>query len=325
MKEAGPDDWGVLILGRDITERKLLESQLAQAQKLEGIGQLAAGIAHEINTPLQYVGDNARFLGECFVEISTALEAYARLLAAAEEGAIAPEVLGEAKSALEEADIEYLCEEVPRAIQQSLEGVERVTRIVRAMRDFSRPGVEEKTAIDINEAIVSTLTISRNEWKYVAEMETDFAADLPPVPCLAGELNQVILNLIINAAHAIAEAVGDGSGGKGTITIGTRCDGEWVEIRVRDTGTGIREKIRPRVFDPFFTTKEVGRGMGQGLSIAHSVIVDKHGGEIRFETETGKGTCFIIRLPLGPTQARATPTAVQEMADVEQGSSPVRG
>ena len=193
------------------------------------------------------------------------------------------------------------------------------------MRDFSHPGVEEKTAIDINQAIESTVTISRNEWKYVAEMETDLDRDLPPVLCLAGELNQVILNLIVNASHAIADVVGDGSGGKGTITIGTRRDGDWVEIRVTDTGAGIPEGIRSRIFDPFFTTKQVGRGTGQGLSIAHSVVVDRHGGEISFETETGKGTSFLIRLPLDPAQAAKTDTPAKEVAHVEQDLSPVRG
>lgn len=289
---------GYLILGTDVTERKFLESQLAQAQKLESIGQLAAGIAHEINTPTQYVGDNIRFLRDAFADLRTLLDAYGQLIGAARVGSVSPEAIARIESAVEEADLEYLCEEVPKAIEQSLEGVNRVATIVRAMKEFSHPGVEEKTATDLNRAIDSTITVARNEWKYVADVVTDFDPDLPLVPCLAGEFNQVILNIIINAAHAIAEVVGEGGDKKGTITVSTRRDGEWVEVRIRDTGTGIPEEHRAKVFDPFFTTKEVGKGTGQGLAIAHSVIVRKHGGSIRFETEPGKGTTFIIRLPV---------------------------
>ena len=173
-----------------------------------------------------------------------------------------------------------------------------MARIVGAMKEFSHPGVSEKTSIDINRAIESTLTVSHNEWKYVAELVTDLAPDLPLVRCLPGEFNQVILNLIVNAAHAIADTVQNGSATKGTITISTRHRGNWLEIRIADTGPGIPEKIRTRIFDPFFTTKAVGKGTGQGLAIAHSVVVDKHGGTITFETELGRGTTFIIRLPL---------------------------
>jgi len=320
----GVDDrsLGVLILGRDITERKILESQLAHAQKLEGIGQLAAGIAHEINTPMQYVGDNVRFLEDCFADLLGLLRVHGRFLQQASRGPVSGELLAETAGAVEQADVEYLVEEIPRAIQQSLEGVSRITKIVRAMRDFSHPGVEAKTAVDINKAIDNTITICRNEWKYVSEMQTDYDADLPPVPCLPGEINQVLLNLIINAAHAIGEVVGDGSEGKGTITVSTRRDGEWAEIRVRDTGCGIPEAARDRVFQPFFTTKEVGKGTGQGLAIAHSVIVNKHGGTIAFETEVGKGTTFIIRLPvLQETPEEELPA--EDLSHAEETASPV--
>ena len=197
-------------------------------------------------------------------------------------------------------DIDYLLEEVPQAIGQSLEGIERVTKIVRAMKNFSHPGVKEKAAVDINESIENTITICRNEWKYVAEMETDFDTNLPTVLCLPGEVNQVLLNLIINAAHAVAKVVGDGSDTKGTIRISTSLDDDWVEIRIADNGCGIPDEIQSKVFDPFFTTKDVGKGTGQGLTIAHSVIVDKHGGTIDFQTQAGQGTTFIIRLPIDP-------------------------
>jgi signal transduction histidine kinase len=188
--------------------------------------------------------------------------------------------------------------EVPQAIQQSLQGIGRVTTIVRAMKEFSHPGSEEKSDTDLNRAIETTITVARNEWKYVAEVVTDFDPALPLVRCLPGEINQVILNLIVNAAHAIADVVENNGKSKGTITIRTRSQGDRVEIRVSDTGTGIPETIRAKIFDPFFTTKGVGKGTGQGLAIAHSVIVDKHGGTISCETEVGKGTTFVIRLPL---------------------------
>ncbi len=294
------DRLGFLVIAQDVTERKILESQLGQSQKLEAIGQLAAGIAHEINTPTQYVGDNIRFMQESFTDMAALLEKYRKLLEKVKADGAHSELVAEIEATMEETDVDFVVEELPAAIEQSLEGVGRVSAIVRAMKEFSHPGVEEKSAVDINKAIESTTTVARNEWKYVADMETDFAPDLPPVPCFAGELNQVILNIIVNAAHAISDRVGDGSGGKGTITISTRRDGDWVEIRISDTGTGIPEAARSKIFNPFFTTKDVGRGTGQGLAISHSVIVEKHRGSITFETETGKGTTFIIRLPLDP-------------------------
>jgi len=288
---------GFLLLGRDITKRLALEQQLVQAQKLEAIGQLAAGIAHEINTPTQYVSDNTHFAQDAFADLCRLIKKYEELLAAAKSAEVAPELVAEVEAVAEDADIEYLLEEIPKATKQSLEGLDRVARIVRAMKEFSHPGADEKALTDINKAIQSTVTVCRNEWKYVAEMQTDLAADLPLVPCLPGGFNQVILNLVINAAHAIANVVGDGSKGKGTITVSTRHDGDWAEVRISDTGCGIPEDIRSRVFEPFFTTKPVGKGTGQGLAIAHNVVVDKHHGTITFDTETGKGTTFVIRLP----------------------------
>ena len=295
---------GFLLVAQDITERKILESQLSQSQKLESIGQLAAGIAHEINTPTQYVGDNIRFMQDSFDDIAALLAKYRQLLAKVKNSGAFAELAADIEAAEEDADLDFVLEELPAAIRQSLEGVGRVSAIVRAMKEFSHPGVEEKSAIDINRAIESTITVARNEWKYVADVKTDFAPDLPPVPCFAGEFNQVILNIIVNAAHAIADAV-NGNGGKGLITVSTRRDGDWVEIRISDTGTGIPEAVRPRIFDPFFTTKEVGRGTGQGLAISHSVIVEKHKGSSSFETEMGKGTTFIIRMPLNAASAGA--------------------
>jgi signal transduction histidine kinase len=289
---------GVITVARDITQRKMLEVQLRQAQKLESIGQLAAGIAHEINTPTQFIGDNARFLRDAFADLQLLFTAQDLLLQVARNAAIAPELIANVDAARQAADLDYLSIEVPKALEQTLEGVERVAKIVSAMKDFSHPGTGSKTMLDLNRAIESTITVCRNEWKYCADLVTEFDPNLPPVPVLPGEFNQVVLNIIINATHAIADSKGDGSKGKGTITVSTRRDGDWVEVRIRDTGTGIPEKARDRVFDPFFTTKGVGKGTGQGLAIARSVVVDKHGGTITFETQMGKGTCFVIRLPL---------------------------
>jgi PAS domain S-box-containing protein len=261
----------------DVTHIKQMERQIAHVQKLESIGQLAAGIAHEINTPIQYIGDNARFLQEAFRDMVS----YA----------------GTHTAHLPPDDFDYLRNEIPKALEHLLDGVEQVAHIVGAMKEFSHPGPMEKIPVDINRGIESTILVSKNEWKYVAEVTTDLDPELPPVPCLAGDFNQVLLNLIVNAAHAIEETLG-GSGIKGSIHISTRKQAAFAEIRVSDNGCGIPKAIQAKVFDPFFTTKPVGKGTGQGLALAHSVIVQKHKGSIRVESEPARGTTFIIRLPL---------------------------
>lgn len=289
----------VLGISIDLTERKILETQLQHSQKMESIGQLAAGIAHEINTPTQYVSDNTRFIRDAFTDVEQVLIKYGEFLDSAEAGEIEPGMIAALRDELEKADLEYVLEEVPSALKQSLEGVSRIAKIVQSMKEFAHPGSREKQSADINRAIESTVTVARNEWKYVAEVETLFDEKLPTVPCYLGEFNQVILNMVINAAHAITDVVGDGSQGKGKITITTtRADNDWAEVRIADTGKGIPSEIHARIFDPFFTTKEVGKGSGQGLAISHAVVVEKHGGQLSFETAEGEGTTFVIRLPL---------------------------
>ncbi len=289
--------FGLLLLGEDITERKQLEAQLGLAQKMESIGQLAAGIAHEINTPTQFVSDNLRFLTESFGDIQKVLTVYEQVIKSLPPDVIDRHLLTTMENTVAEADLEYVSEEIPKALQQSLDGSERVGKIVQAMKEFSHPGTTEKKPIDLNKAIESTITVARNEWKYVADVVTDFDPQLPVVPCLPGEFNQVILNLLINAAHAIETALGPEAEVKGTITVTTRITESSVEIWLTDTGTGIPEAVRKKLFDPFFTTKEVGKGTGQGLAIAHDVIVNKHGGTLTFESTIGVGTTFIIQLP----------------------------
>ena len=236
---------------------------------------------------------------DAFAAVEPVLESTAQLRAASHDGALPPALVSAVVAAVDRADLAYLTTEIPSALEHSLQGLEQVSKIVQAMKEFSHPGAAEKVPTDLNHALQTTLTVARNEWKYAAEVVTDFDPALPPVPSLPGEINQVFLNLIVNAAHAIA--AGGETGSKGTITLRTRQEGNWAAVRISDTGPGIPEAIRGRIFDPFFTTKEVGKGTGQGLAIAHAVVVDEHGGTLSVETEVGQGTTFEIRLPLTPS------------------------
>lgn len=295
----------VLGVATDLTERKLLENQLRHSQKMESIGQLAAGVAHEINTPTQYVSDNTLFMQNSFADISEVLSDCRQLIKTATSGNLDASLAAAIEGKFAERDIEYLTTEFPKAVSQSLEGISRISKIVKSMRDFSHPGTAEKKVVNLNQAIESTVLMAQNEWKYVADLETRFDENLPLVPCLLDEINQVVLNMIVNAAHSIADVVGDGTGGKGKIIITTqRADG-WAEIRIADTGQGIAPEIQNRVFDLFFTTKPVGKGTGQGLAISHNVVVKKHSGQLTFETEPPRGTTFIIKLPLEAVQSSA--------------------
>jgi two-component system, NtrC family, sensor kinase len=277
---------------------KSTQAQLLQAQKLEAIGQLAAGVAHEINTPTQYVTDNTEFLQRSFTKLVEAIDACRALMDAVRSGAPPEETAARAEIAFTKAKTTYFLKQVPRALDQSLEGLRRIAKIVAAMKDFSHPSGGEKSPVDLKEAIASTIIVATNEWKYVADIETDFEEGMPAVSCMRDEINQVVLNLIVNAAHAIGATNNNGAAGKGVIRVETRITSAFAEIRIGDTGGGIPEGIRGRIFDPFFTTKPVGKGTGQGLAIAYAVVVDKHGGTIDFETDDGVGTTFVIRLPM---------------------------
>jgi PAS domain S-box-containing protein len=271
----------------DITQRKESENRLHAAERLESVGKLAAGVAHEINTPVQFVSDSIYFVRDGLYEL-LALTDRLRAMASRDQCNV------NSVAALS-AHLPYLIENLPKALERSLEGLKRVSEIVGSMRELAHPARPEISDVDVNHVIETALVVGRSEYKYVAEIETDFAA-LPPVKCHAGELNQVILNLLINASHAIADAVG-ASDQKGVIKVSTRLEGDTVLISVSDTGTGVPESIRHRIFEPFFTTKEVGRGTGQGLAISHNIIVNRHGGSIDFESAPGQGAVFHVRLP----------------------------
>jgi signal transduction histidine kinase len=288
----------------DVTDQRRLENELAQAQKLESVGRLAAGVAHEINTPVQFVSDSVSFVREAMDDLSAIVDKYRDLRTATEKGANVAEAAKAAEEAEDDADLDYILENAPVALDRARDGLGRVAAIVRSMKEFAHPDRKEMSLADLNQAIQSTLVIASNEYKYVAEIETAFEL-IPPVNCYAGEVNQVVLNLIVNAAHAIGDVV-RGTDKKGKIRVGTRVLGDQVEIAITDTGKGIPVDVRSRIFDPFFTTKEVGKGTGQGLAIARNVVVDKHGGTLHFETEVGQGTTFYIRLPIhGPASDSA--------------------
>jgi len=281
-------------IGEERRRREALQAELQLAQKLESIGRLAAGIAHEINTPVQYIGDSINFLHSAVGEMQALLGAYRAAIQEMQPPASASlvESLAERESA---ADLEFLSEEVPKSFTRTREGVDRVADIVRAMKEFAHPPASVHAAADLNHAIETTLLIARNEYKYAAMPLTTFDA-LPEICCNIGEINQVVLNLIVNASHAIADAGRDAT--TGTITISTRLDGEFAEIVVADNGCGIAPDHRSKIFDPFFTTKDVGRGTGQGLALVRSIVVDRHGGRLAVDSEVGVGTAFHVWLPV---------------------------
>jgi PAS domain S-box-containing protein len=286
---------GSMINFRDVTMLRQMEVDLRQAQKLESVGRLAAGVAHEINTPVQFVSDSLHFIRGAMADFSTLMQKYQALHRAVGAGDPWAEASSDVSETEVAVDLDYLRENVPLAIDRAVDGLSRVATIVRSLKAFAHPDQKEMMAVDLNQGITSTLAIACTEYKYVATIETDLGS-LPPVMCHGGDVNQVILNLIVNAAHAIGDRV------QGTDTLGQIRVRSWLErdravISISDTGGGIPDEIRSRIYDPFFTTKAVGKGTGQGLALARSVV-EKHGGELSFESELGVGTTFYIKLPL---------------------------
>lgn len=291
---------GCVIVETDVTplyeaqeQNRKLELELLQASKMESLGTLAGGIAHEINTPIQYIGDNLSFLRESFDDLRGVIDAYDGLMADAKSAGTLGDRVDAVAEVRESADLDFLYEEIPQAAQQSIDGVAQVSRIVLAMKEFSHPSSKERAPIDLNAIIERATIVCRAEWKHAADLELQLDPDLPEMLGFEGELNQVILNMAVNAAHAIAEK----GAGQGLITIRTAAIPGGVELSVTDTGTGIPDAVRRRIFDPFFTTKGVGKGTGQGLAICQDIVVNKHGGTIDIETVPGEGTTFIMWFP----------------------------
>lgn len=288
---------GAVLTFRNLTEQRLKEANRIHSMKLESIGELAAGIAHEINTPIQFIGSNLSFLRESFEDLQELIVGYQRMKEAVAGLSQLKELVEEIDSLEEQADVEYLREETPKAFDQTMGGVERVTKLVLGLKGFAHAGTgEAKHLADINDIINNSLIVCHNAYKYVAEMETDFA-DLPSIKVHPGDIGQVIINLVVNAAHAIADFKKK-SGEMGKIKISTSCADNVITVAVTDNGGGIPEGVKQRVFDPFFTTKEVGRGSGQGLAISRTIVHDKHQGELSFQSTVGKGSTFFIKLPL---------------------------
>lgn len=288
----------------EMKERERIGIELQLAQKLESVGRLAAGIAHEINTPIQYVGDSVYFLRSAFEDFDKLFESMSGAAVMLPDGAQREAYRHEIAELEKKFDVEYLRTEVPRAFTRTFDGVERVTNIVKAMKEFAHPDAIEQNPVDLLHALQTTLLVASNEYKYVAKVRTEFA-ELPKVVCNVGELNQVFLNLIVNAAHAIKDSGKDSDSGE--IVIRAAAEGDQAVICVCDNGCGVPKENLSKLYDPFFTTKEVGRGTGQGLAISHAIVVDKHGGEISVSSEVGVGTQFTVRLPIAGRGARAMP------------------
>lgn len=289
----------------NVTEQKLLEMHLVQALKLESVGQLAAGVAHEINTPMQYLGDNLDFVKNKLIRLEPLLNNFANFLEVAEQSDWECDLLTTMRADLNRLKAKSFLQQVSEAIDDCQDGVRHVSRIVRAMKELAHPGQDEKTLTDINRTLESTIAVSTNEWKYVAEVQTNLDASLPLITALPGELSQVFLNILVNAGHAIGDTNGNGATGKGTITVSSRCTDKYVEVSIANSGSWIPDEIKQRIFDPFFTTKAIGKGTGQGLAIAHSVVVQKHGGKLWCDSSPGMGTTFFIQLPIESLQDHA--------------------
>ena len=286
---------GIVCIVDDRSEIEAMERSLEKVRNLAKVGELSSGIAHEINTPTQYVSDNTDFLQDAFNSLVSLLKAYEKLYLEAQSGVLSEEALAAVKEARRGADLDFLTTEIPRAVTDSLEGLERVNQMVRALREFAYQGSRDHQPLDINHQIQTTVTLARNEWKYVADLEAELDANLPTVLGKPNEINQVVLNLLVNSAHAIQEQIAKGSP-KGQIVIKTYAERGWVVIELSDTGGGIPEDAKERLFEPFFTTKAIGKGTGQGLAIVKEVV-DKYGATIDYTSTQGVGTTFVVRFP----------------------------
>lgn len=300
-----PNVGGIVFTFRDVSERKYLELELRQSQKLEAVGRLAGGIAHEINTPIQFVSDNVRFLSDSFTSLSELLERYKGILTSAgQESSMATSL----SAADESIGLRFILEEMPIALRESKEGLDRVAHIVRSMKAFGYPDRTQQGLANLNESLANTLVVANSEIKEIAHVVTDFG-DIPSVSCYVGELNQVWLNLLVNGSHAIAAQ----NNGMGVLTVKTRSDDDdknYVIVEIGDTGGGIPDSIAQHIFEPFFSTKEIGKGTGQGLAISRTTVVERHGGTITFDVEPGVGTTFSIRLPVNGVASKTGESSV---------------
>lgn len=281
---------GIACVALDISRNKMLESQLLQSEKMASIGQLAAGVAHEINNPMGFIYSNLGTLSGYIEDLSQLLKKYETLEQSVQEGELdmASSNLDALTAEKERIDLAYLMDDIGDLITESLDGADRVRKIVLNLKEFSHVGRAEKMPSDLNAGLESTLNIVRNELKYKTTVEKELG-DIPLVPCFMQEINQVFMNLLVNAGQAIAD--------QGTIHIRTYREEEWICVRVTDSGKGMSPEVQKRIFEPFFTTKRVGEGTGLGLSMAYQIIVEKHGGQLLVESTEGQGTTFTVRLP----------------------------
>ena len=280
----------------DLEDRnKKVAMQLYQSDKMASVGQLAAGVAHEINNPTGFVNSNLKTLSGYIHDIKDLMSCYASIMKALEDGEdglkpIAPQLFAkyaETRDIEQKADIDYVIDDIEDIINDCLEGTGRIKKIVADMKEFAHPGEDDMKLVNINKGLDTTLNVIQNEIKYKAEVVKEYG-DLPSVLCYPQQLNQVFMNILVNAAQSIE--------GEGEIKIQTRTDDEWVEIRISDNGSGIEPENLPQIFDPFFTTKDVGEGTGLGMNVAYNII-RKHNGTIEAQSEVGEGTVFIIRIP----------------------------
>ncbi len=287
----GADLWNGFL--EDITAFRRTQNDLERSQLLQNMGRLSAGIAHEINTPIQFIGDNLHFLAEAWEALCAQ---YRHLLEIVRQAALEPTT-----NAASQAGMSFILTEAPDAIRQSLDGIERISALISAMRDFSHLDERRMAAVDLNRAVQSVLTLLRNELKYTVDVQTELDPSLPEVYCSVDEISQAIINLLINAGDSIKEKIEKGLYRRGQISVRTRAMDEWVEISISDDAMGIPADIQPHIFERFFTTKRYtdAKGTGQGLAMVKAIVEQHHRGKLTFQTEIGQGTTFMLQIPVG--------------------------